>query len=118
MFRVNFTTSTYCSHLLLRVFKHLRDSISPVLMFSLYLLELQLDFSKFSKIQLQKLPDDFEKILLDAFLWQACIIHDHAIPAALQVNTDQTQTHYQMGGKKTWNKTGEKQVSTMGIDER
>jgi hypothetical protein len=47
----NFTTSTYCSHLLLGVFKHLRDSIPPVLMFSLYLLESQLDFTKFSKTQ-------------------------------------------------------------------
>jgi len=65
----------------------------------------------------QKLPDDFEKILSDAFLWQACIICDHAIPAALWVNMDQTQTHYQTGGKKTWNKTGKKQVSTMGMDE-
>ena len=47
----SFTTSTCCSHLLLVAFKHLRDSIPPVPMFSPYLLELQLDFTMFSKIQ-------------------------------------------------------------------
>jgi hypothetical protein len=46
----SFTTSTCCSHPLLGAFKHWRDNIPPVLMFSLYLLELQLDFPKFSKI--------------------------------------------------------------------
>jgi hypothetical protein len=66
----------------------------------------------------QKLPDNFEQILSDAFLRQACIIRDHGIPVPLRVNTDQTQTHYQMGGKRTWNKTGEKQVSTMGMDKK
>ena len=66
----------------------------------------------------QKLPDNFEQILSDAFLRQACIIRDHGIPAPLRVNTDQMQTHYQMGGKRNWNKTGEKQVSTMGMDEK
>jgi hypothetical protein len=49
----------------------------------------------------QKLPDNFEQILSDAFLRQACTIRDHAIPAPLRVNTDQTQTLYQMGGKRT-----------------
>jgi hypothetical protein len=66
----------------------------------------------------QKLPDNVSQVLSDAFLRQTCIIRDHAIPAALRVNTDQTQTHYQMGGKRTWNKRGEKQVATMGMDEK
>ena len=42
----------------------------------------------------------------------------HAIPAALQVTTDQTQTHDQMGRKRTWNKWGKKQVATMGMVEK
>src|ERR1700727_2382336 len=54
----------------------------------------------------QKLPDNFEQILSDAFLRQACTIRDHTIPAPLRVNTDQTQTLYQMGGKRAWNKMG------------
>lgn len=66
----------------------------------------------------QKLPDNYEDILNTSFLRQAYIIRDHAIPAALRVNTDQTQTVYQMGGRKTWNKSGEKQISTMGMDEK
>jgi hypothetical protein len=66
----------------------------------------------------QKLPDNVEQILSNSFIQQSSIICDHAIPAALHVNTDQTQTHYQMGGKRTWNKKGEKQVSTMGMDEK
>jgi hypothetical protein len=36
----------------------------------------------------------------------------------LRVNTNQTQTVYQMGGKRTWNKAGEKQVTTMGMDKK
>jgi hypothetical protein len=65
----------------------------------------------------QKLPPDYQQILSDLFLCQAFIIHDHGIPAALHVNTDQTQTHYQTGGKRTWNK-GEKQIATLGMDEK
>lgn len=66
----------------------------------------------------QKLPANYELILFNAFLHQASVICDHAIPAQLRVNTDQTQTHYQMGGKWTWNKKGEKQIATMGMDEK
>jgi len=66
----------------------------------------------------QKLPSNYEQILSDSFLRQSCIIRDHAIPAELRVNSDQTQTVYQMGGKRTWNKAGEKQVTTMGMDEK
>lgn len=66
----------------------------------------------------QKLPANHEQILSDSFLRQACIIRDHAIPAPLRANTDQTQTIYQMGNKTTWNPKGEKQVSTVGMDEK
>jgi hypothetical protein len=73
---------------------------------------------RYSTHAAQKLPDNVEQILLNSFIQQSSIIRDHAIPAALRVNTDQTQTHYQMGDKRTWNKKGEKQVSTMGMDEK
>lgn len=66
----------------------------------------------------QKLPINYEQILSDSFLRQSYIIRDHGIPAPLRVNTDQTQTHFQMGGKRTWNKKGEKQIATMGMDEK
>lgn len=66
----------------------------------------------------QKLPPNFEEKLNESFLRQASIIRDYVIPAELRVNTDQTQTHYQMGGKRTWNKSGEKQIMTMGMDEK
>lgn len=66
----------------------------------------------------KKLPPNYKQILSDSFLRQAFIIRDHGIPAALRVNTDQTQTHYQIGGKRTWNKKGEKQIATFGTDEK
>lgn len=66
----------------------------------------------------QKLPPNHEQILSDSFLRQACIIRDHAIPAELRANTDQTQTVYQMGNKTTWNLRGVKQVSTVGMEEK
>jgi hypothetical protein len=46
----SFITLIYYSHLLLVDFKHLRGNIPPVLMFSPYLLGLQLAFTKFLKI--------------------------------------------------------------------
>jgi hypothetical protein len=66
----------------------------------------------------QKLPANHEQILSDSFLRQACIIRDHAIPAELRANTDQTQTVYQMGNKTTWNPKGAKQVATVGMEEK
>jgi len=66
----------------------------------------------------QKLPANHKQILSDSFLWQSCIIRDYGIPPELCVNTDQTQTIYQVGRKRTWNKAGEKQVMTMDIDEK
>ncbi|KAJ7069135.1 hypothetical protein C8F01DRAFT_963922, partial [Mycena amicta] len=66
----------------------------------------------------QKLPTNDEKILDDAFLREAYIIRDHAIPAALRVNTDQTQVVYQQGAESTWNERGQKQVATTGQEEK
>lgn len=66
----------------------------------------------------QKLPADYEAILHAAFLREAYVIRDHAIPTELRVNTDQTQTIYQQGTKSTWTKKGEKQVSTLGQEEK
>ena len=66
----------------------------------------------------QKLPANHEEILMNAFLREAYVVHDHAIPAALRVNTDQTQMVYQQGTQRTWNESGAKQVSTVGQEEK
>ncbi|RDB29720.1 hypothetical protein Hypma_014168 [Hypsizygus marmoreus] len=66
----------------------------------------------------QKLPENHEEVLHNAFLHEAAIIRDHAIPAALCVNTDQTQIVYQQGSQRTWNKKGVKQVATVGQEEK
>jgi len=66
----------------------------------------------------QKLPSNLEEVLTHAFLREACVIRDYAVPAALRVNTDQTQLVYQQGTKTTWNETGSKQVATVGQEEK
>jgi hypothetical protein len=66
----------------------------------------------------QKLPINYEQILSDSLLRQVYINCDHGIPAPLRVGANQTQTHFQMGEKRTWNKKGEKQIATMGMDEK
>ncbi|KAJ7210221.1 hypothetical protein C8J57DRAFT_987678, partial [Mycena rebaudengoi] len=66
----------------------------------------------------QKIPSNHEEILHAAFLREAIMIRDHAIPAELRVNTDQTQAIYQQGTKSTWNKKGEKQIATVGQEEK
>lgn len=66
----------------------------------------------------QKLPANHKEILHNAFLREAFVIRDHAIPAELRVNTDQTQTVYQQGTKTTWSKKGAKQVAVVGHDEK
>ncbi|KAF8171213.1 hypothetical protein K438DRAFT_1536029, partial [Mycena galopus ATCC 62051] len=66
----------------------------------------------------QKLPANYEKILDDAFLREAYVIRDYAVPAALRVNTDQTQLVYQQGSGTTWNERGAKQVATVGQEEK
>ncbi|KAF7330683.1 DDE superfamily endonuclease [Mycena sanguinolenta] len=66
----------------------------------------------------QKLPKNHEKILEEAFFRQAHVIRDYAVPAALIVNTDQTQLVYQQGASSTWTQRGEKQVATIGQEEK
>lgn len=66
----------------------------------------------------QKLPANHEEILMNTFLREAYVVRDHAIPAALRVNTNQTQMVYQQGTQRTWNESGAKQVSTVGQEEK
>ncbi|KAJ7035960.1 hypothetical protein C8F04DRAFT_879855, partial [Mycena alexandri] len=66
----------------------------------------------------QKLPDNYEKILEEAFFRQAHVICDYAVPAGLRVNTDQTQIVYQQGTGSTWTQRGAKQVASVGKDEK
>jgi len=66
----------------------------------------------------QKLPTNHEEILMNAFLHEAYVVHDHAVPADLCVNTNQTQMVYQQGTQRTWNESGAKQVSTTGQEEK
>lgn len=66
----------------------------------------------------QKLPANHEEILMNTFLREAYVVRDHAIPAALRVNTNQTQMVYQQGTQQTWNESGAKQVSTVGQEEK
>ncbi|KAF8202589.1 hypothetical protein K438DRAFT_2102020, partial [Mycena galopus ATCC 62051] len=66
----------------------------------------------------QKLPPNHEELLMAAFLREAMVIRDHAIPAELCVNTDQTQVVYRQGTNTTWNERGVKQVATVGQEEK
>ncbi|THU83896.1 hypothetical protein K435DRAFT_688686 [Dendrothele bispora CBS 962.96] len=66
----------------------------------------------------QKLPENYENLLLEAFLREAWLVRDYNIPPALRVNTDQTQSVYQPGTKVTWNQKGAKQVDIRGKDEK
>lgn len=66
----------------------------------------------------QKLPANYEKLLEEAFFREAHVIRDYAVPAALRVNTDQTQLVYQQGANSTWNQRGVKQVATVGQEEK
>ncbi|THU86687.1 hypothetical protein K435DRAFT_683139 [Dendrothele bispora CBS 962.96] len=66
----------------------------------------------------QKLPPDVDKILEDAFLCEAYVVCNYAVPPELWVNTDQTQTVYQHGNKGAWHQRGDKQVGAVGKDEK
>ncbi|KAJ6601520.1 hypothetical protein B0H10DRAFT_2230550 [Mycena sp. CBHHK59/15] len=66
----------------------------------------------------QKLPANHEKIIDDAFLREAIVIRNYAVPAELRVNMDQTQLVYQQGSESTWNKRGGKQGATVGQEEK
>ncbi len=65
-----------------------------------------------------KLPEDWEAQCLKAFLRIAHAIKEYDIPSELIVNTDQTQLVYAPGSKLTWARTGSKQVSVIGLNEK
>ncbi|KAG8768876.1 hypothetical protein FRC12_005310 [Ceratobasidium sp. 428] len=66
----------------------------------------------------QKLPADFDRLLLRAFLRMACLVRDKGIPPECIVNTDQTQVVYSKGSHSSWAETGARQVSVVGTDEK
>ncbi|CAK5265356.1 unnamed protein product [Mycena citricolor] len=66
----------------------------------------------------QKIPENVDRILEIANLREALLVRDYNIPAALRVNSDQTQIVYQQGTKTTWSKRGAKQVNTVGMEEK
>ncbi|KAH7908915.1 hypothetical protein BJ138DRAFT_993012, partial [Hygrophoropsis aurantiaca] len=66
----------------------------------------------------QKTPVDWEDKCEHAFLRIAYSIREEDIPAGLYVNTDQTQVILAQGSNLTWAKTGAKQVSVIGSDEK
>lgn len=66
----------------------------------------------------QKLLVNHKEILTEAYLCEAWVIRNYAIPAELRVNTNQTQTIYQQGAKTTWNKMGAKQVPGIRKEEK
>ncbi|KAG2355843.1 hypothetical protein BDR07DRAFT_1302030, partial [Suillus spraguei] len=66
----------------------------------------------------QKIPSNWEEMCENAFLCLAYTIKDEDIPTELYVNSDQIQVIYVQGSNLTWAKTGSKQVSTVGNDEK
>ena len=66
----------------------------------------------------QKLPEDWELLCQRAFLRIAYGIKEEDIPPELFVNSDQTQVVYAQGSKLTWTKTGSRQVTVIGEDEK
>jgi hypothetical protein len=65
-----------------------------------------------------KLPDDWEQLCNCAFLRIAYGIKEEDVPSELIVNSDQTQVVYAPGSKLTWTKTGSRQVTVIGQDEK
>jgi hypothetical protein len=66
----------------------------------------------------QKLPENYQDILEEAYLREAWLVHKYSIPAALRVNTDQTQCVYHQGSKYTYDAIGSKQVPVIGKEEK
>jgi DDE superfamily endonuclease len=66
----------------------------------------------------QKVPDDAAKQCEQSFLRQAKAIRDDGIPAALRVNSDQTNVQIVPGVNETWNEAGQKQVAVNGKDDK
>lgn len=65
-----------------------------------------------------KLPNDWEAQCERSFLRMAHDIKEHDIPEELVVNTDQAQGILAQGSSFTWAKTGSKQVSVVGAEEK
>lgn len=65
-----------------------------------------------------KLPRDWEDQCEKSFLRLAHDIKEHDIPVELHVNTDQSQGAFAQGSSFTWAKTGSKQVSIIGAEEK
>ncbi|KAF9021319.1 hypothetical protein BDZ89DRAFT_898017, partial [Hymenopellis radicata] len=66
----------------------------------------------------RKVPPNVDEILTEAFLREAYVVRDYAVPDALRVNTDQTQIVYQQGTQTSWNARNAKQVPVAGRDEK
>jgi hypothetical protein len=66
----------------------------------------------------QKKPMNWEEQCEQSFLHKAWVIKDEDVPAALLVNSDQTQVVYAPGDKMSWAETGSKQVAVLGIEEK
>ncbi|KAL0058651.1 hypothetical protein AAF712_014664 [Marasmius tenuissimus] len=58
------------------------------------------------------------KWLAKSILWDAYIIKDKDISAALVINSDQTQFLYAPGGSMTYMLTGSKQVEVIGMEDK
>lgn len=66
----------------------------------------------------QKLPDNWEDLCEQSFFRIAYGIKEEDIPPELFVNSDQTQVVYAQGSQLTWAKTGSRQVTVIGEDEK
>jgi hypothetical protein len=66
----------------------------------------------------QKRPINWEDQCERSFLRKAYTIKEEDIPAALLVNSDQTQVVYAPGDQLTWAETGAKQVPILGGEEK
>ncbi|KAF8303338.1 hypothetical protein DL93DRAFT_2121649, partial [Clavulina sp. PMI_390] len=66
----------------------------------------------------QKVPQNWEELLLQTVLRLGWITQRRQIPAELRVNSDQTQVVYQHGASVTWDETGARQVATLGKEEK
>ena len=66
----------------------------------------------------QKHPINWEDLCEKSFFCKVYVIKEEDIPALLYVNSDQTQVIFAPGDKMTWAKTGAKQVSVVGAEEK
>jgi hypothetical protein len=66
----------------------------------------------------QKIHENVDEVLTDAFLQIAYTIKDHDIPSPLIINSDQGQVEYAPGSSVTYAPTGSLQVSTLGAEDK